>query len=123
MNRIYHHHKLWEEVKYNMYGCFDLKDKDILIKKVINYFNNSSLVKYWMEKVIEDFKFSCEHNFTNTSMNRVAWLGQASVAYAYKICDDITKIAWNYLDEETQNRANETAKRLVERWEQCRKNI
>lgn len=121
MNRIYHNHELWEEVKYNMYGASKNKEQDI--QKVINFFNTESLVIEYMEKVIEEFKYSCEHNFTNPSMNKIAWLGQASVSLYSNIPEDIVRIAWSYLTLEIQERANNIAIRMIERWNKCQKYI
>jgi ParB-like chromosome segregation protein Spo0J len=38
-----------------------------------------------LEAVTTQWPHSCEHYLTNDRMNRIAWLGQASVAYAMKI--------------------------------------
>ncbi len=35
-----------------------------------------------LERVLDEWKNSCEHYLTNESMNRVAWLGQASACIA-----------------------------------------
>ena len=123
MKRIYHHHKKWEEVKYCMYDNYNTKQEDILIKKVVDYFNKENLVKKYMRFVVNNFKFSCEHNFTNPSMNKIAFLGQASVSAYLKIPREITMKAWNLLSERTQNRANSIAIKEIERWDKCQKNI
>ena len=122
MNRIYHPHTKWEEVKYNMYGSYDEKNKDMLITKVIYFFTQRFLIRKYMEFVIENFKCSCEHNFTNPSMNKVAWLGQAAVAVWGKIPEDLTRIGWNFLDEDTQLNANQIAEEYIKGWENCQKN-
>ena len=116
MKRIYHHHEKWEEVKYNMYGSVNPKERNMLIQKVINYFKQKSLVEKNMAFVIDNFKYSCEHNFTNPSMNKIAWLGQTSLAVYGNIPNDVVMEAWNYLDEKTQDRANEIAKGEINRW-------
>ena len=123
MKRIYHRHEKWEEVKYNMYGCYESKNKEKLIQQVINYFNNKDLIEKNMAIVIDNFVFSCEHNFTNPSMNKIAWLGQASVSVWSKIPREITMEAWNYLPKEIQERANKIAQNEIERWELCQKSI
>ena len=123
MKRIYHSHDKWEEVEYGMYENTNPKDKNILIQKVIYYFNNEELVKYCMGYVVDNFKFACEHNFTNPSMNKIAWLGQASVSFWARIPREITMEAWNYLDEMIQNVANKIAESEIKRWENCQKNI
>ena len=123
MNRIYHNHNKWEEVKYNMYGSYNKKEKDKLINIVIKYFNDFELVDYFMEKVIREFKYSCEHNLTNPSMNKVAWLGQASVSLFAKIPEEKTRLAWNELEESTKNKCDEIAIKKIQGWESCQKDI
>lgn len=123
MKQIYHNHKNWEEVKYGMYESIISKSKDQLIQKVIYFFNNISLVEKYMAFVVDTFKCSCEHNFTNPSINKRAFLGQAALAVYDRIPREITMIAWNYLDENTQNVANNIADKEIERWKKCQKNI
>jgi len=116
MKRIYHHHEKWEEVKYNMYGSVNPKERAMLIQKVINYFKQKSLVEKNMAFVIDNFTYSCEHNFSNPSMNKVAWLGQSSVSVWSKIPCDVVMEAWNYLDKTTQEQANMIAQNEIDRW-------
>jgi len=123
MNRTYHHHDKWEEVKYNMYGNYNPKDKDMLIQKVIYFFNNKTLVEKYMAYVCDNFKYSCEHNFTNPSMNKIAFLGQSAVSVWAKIPREITMIAWNFLTEKTQLRANKIAQEEINRWFNCQNDI
>ena len=106
-----------------MYGNYNIKDKELLIQKVMNFFYNKCLVEEYMEKVILNFNNSCQHNFTNPNMNSIAWLGQASVALCYKIPEDITRIAWNFLPEKIQLQSNKIAKQKIDRWKECQKNI
>lgn len=123
MNRIYHSHLKWEEVEFNMYGSYNSKDKEQLIQKVINFFNNEDLTQEYMEKVTEMFVLSCEHNLTNPNMNRIAFIGQCALAIYDNIPRDITMIAWNFLNPKVQERANKQARKIIERWEKCQKNI
>ena len=123
MKKIWHNHNKWEEVKYGMYMPYNIKHKNELTQQVINFFMQPSLVKKCMIYVIDNFKYSCEHNFTNPSMNHIAWLGQASVAYYLRIPEEITRIAWNFLDEQTQNKANKIAEEQIKRWFESQKNI
>ena len=121
MNRIYHPYTMWEEVNYNMYGNY--KNKEEGVQKVIDFFNNENEVRLYMERVVEEFKFSCQHNLTNPNMNKIAFIGQCAVALKHKIPNDITMKAWNFLTEEVQDRANKIAKQQLERWERCLRNI
>ena len=123
MKRIYHNHNKWEEVKYGMYKAYSNEDKPFLLKKVVLFFNNEMLVKKYMKFVVDNFKFSCEHIFTNPSMNHIAWLGQSSIAVWGGVPEEITREGWSLLNEETQNRANEIVIFEIERWKGCQKSI
>jgi hypothetical protein len=56
-----------------------------------------------------------EHNLTNRSLNRVAWLGQAAMAYKYKI-PAVYSSGWQLLDEDEQHAANVVAHHVLNFW-------
>ena len=111
-NRIYHSYDKWEEVAYNCYG--DDKTTPEKINAVILFFKNQKLVREFMYKAVNEFRFSCEHNLKNPSMNKIAFIGQIAVARYCRIPEHITRIAWNYLDEYTQTEANKIAIDAIE---------
>ena len=69
IKRIYHNYKLWEDYKNGFYSSCEKSKKQENIDKVIEMFNNYELTSIYMQKVIDEWKYSCEHNFTNYSMN------------------------------------------------------
>ena len=68
-----------------------------------------------LESVTTEWKNSCEHYLTNVSMNRLAWLGQASACYA-KGLPATFRNGFNLLSKEQQDRANETALEYLNKW-------
>lgn len=85
-NRIFHTHDKWECYKAGFYNTH----KDGMTKmqgeeQYRAFLSNSSQFEEALKCVISDWKHSCEHYLTNVSMNRVAWLGQASVAQSLGI--------------------------------------
>lgn len=68
-----------------------------------------------LEYVTSNWKHSCEHYLTNRAMNRIAWLGQASVCYAEGI-PSIFCSGFNLLSDEEQIAANELALEYLNRW-------
>lgn len=66
-------------------------------------------------RVISEWKLSCEHYLTNERMNRIAWLGQASLCIQHGI-PAIFRGGFNLLTEDEQNRANEAALRWLNCW-------
>ena len=124
LNRIWHNHTKWEDNKNGMYRNVTNKNiRNKLIKKVIFFFNNKKIYSKFMEDVIINWKFSCEHNLTNSNLNCIAWLGQASACLFCNAPEDITREAWNLLSEEKQNEANKVAEKKIIKWNKCQKNI
>lgn len=116
IKQVYHPYWLWEEQKYNMWGA--VKDRMAALEWAIEFTGDNELYGKWMQKVVEDWQYSCEHNLTNKTQNRLAWVGHAACAYANKCPEDIVRKAWGYLTEEQQRLANMQAQKAIEKWEQ-----
>jgi hypothetical protein len=70
-------------------------------------------------KVINEWPNSCTHFLTNSSTNRVAWLGQASVCIMTGVpCR--YKYAFLLMSHEKQEQANDVARRAIRWWEDNR---
>lgn len=117
MEQIYHNYKLWEDHKNGFYKNISHKDKKKLSKKVINFFNCEKTVKKYMNKVIQEWVYSCEQNLSNQSMNRIAYLGQAAVCIYAGIPNLITMHAWKFIDIEKRDRADKIAYKIILKWE------
>jgi len=117
MERVYHPYWLWEDYKCGFYNNISGKEKKIKIKKTLEMFNDKEKTFFFMNKVIEDWFFSCEHNFTNPSLNRIAYLGQAACCLYSEIPNTITMEAWSMLSKEVKEYANQTAKQTIQKWE------
>ena len=115
--RIYHDYRLWEEVKHNMWG--DAKDN--ALKEAIELISNHKLYGFFMMRVANEWKYSCENALTDQSLNKKAWIGHAAVALAIGCPEDITRKAWGYLTDEQRILANEEARRAIRHWEHSRK--
>lgn len=66
-------------------------------------------------RVFEEWPKSCEHFLTNASLNRVAWLGQASMSIATGVPRD-HRSGFMLLTEAERNEANATAELEIARW-------
>tara|TARA_R100001530_G_C4318961_1_gene155158 strand:- start:1271 stop:2401 length:1131 start_codon:yes stop_codon:yes gene_type:complete len=115
-NRIFHTFDKWECYPSGFYEN-SIKDKsheeceaifiDVLTNKV--RFANA------LNGVISNWKYSCEHYLTNVSMNRIAWLGQASVCYDSGVPSKYSG-AWFKIDEKERKIANEIALKYLNIW-------
>lgn len=65
--------------------------------------------------ITDEWQFSCEHYLTNDRMNRVAWLGQASVAFALHI-PSCCRGGYHLLNDEQKQAADEMALKYLNRW-------
>lgn len=114
MDRIWHPHTLWEDK--NMYLTFS-GDKNKAIERVKEIFCSYNETRRLMKRVIDEWKYSCEHNLSNNSMNRVAWLGQACCNIEDGITEDIVRLSWSIVPEEMQLQADRIAKELIDMWD------
>jgi hypothetical protein len=71
MERIYHPYWLWEDYKAGFYENISGEEKKQMILKVVEMFNSKSLTKEFMNRVVTEWKYSCEHNLTNESLNKI----------------------------------------------------
>jgi hypothetical protein len=123
MERIYHRYELWECYKNGFFKNISGEEKKEKSKEVIAFFENSELTKEFMMKVINDWEYSCEHNLTNISLNRVAWLGQSACCIYKKIPYSITMENWRFVSEEKKKIACDIAEKIIKEYEQKNKQL
>ncbi len=115
-NRVFHTYDKWECHKAGFYKSVK---KDWSHEQCENEFkrilSDQKLFGEILEKVIVDWKHSCEHYLTNTSMNRIAWLGQAAVCYESGVPSRYSS-AWFSIDEHIREQANQTALVYLNKW-------
>ena len=116
MKRIYHPYSLWEDHKHGFYNNCSGKEKEEKTQAVLNMFNSAELTKEYMTRVINEWVYSCQHNFTNESLNKIAYLGQAACCIYAGIPNTITMNAWSMLTKEVQDRADGIAKECINKW-------
>lgn len=98
-----------------MWGAVD--DRETFLSKAISFTGDHELYGLWMRKVADDWTFSCEHNLSNITQNRRAWLGHAACAYAFNCPEDIVREAWWHLTDEQRMLANNQADLNIKLWE------
>lgn len=114
--RIYHTFDKWECHKAGFYASKkDGMTADECEKACADFLSNDNKFRTALESVINEWVHSCEHYLTNRSMNRIAWLGQASMCYATGIPSKYCA-GFNLLTDEQQQIANETALEYLNKW-------
>lgn len=118
MERLYHRFENWECYKSGFFKNVSGEDKKEKILKVIELFSNENLTELYMNKVIENWINSCEHNLTNLGLNRVAWIGQSACCLYANIPYKITMESWRLVDEKHRIKACEVAEKIIKKYEQ-----
>lgn len=115
-NRIFHTFDKWECVGYNFYGTKkDGMKKEECEAMYATFLRDLNAFEKALVSVTSEWKHSCEHYLTNKAMNRIAWLGQASIAYTHQIPSKFCG-GFNLLSNEEQNLANEMALKYLNKW-------
>lgn len=108
-NRIFHTYDKWECYRHNFYGTtVEGMTGAECEKEFADFFRKEGLFLKTARKVINEWVNSCEHYLTNPSMNRIAWLGQASVALHLQIPSKFSS-GWFLLSKDEQDKNNEIA--------------
>lgn len=115
IERIYHPYWMWEETYTNMWKV--VENREEWLQKAIAFTGDAPLYGKWMLDVVDEWKFSCEHNLSNLTQNRRAWVGHAACAHAFNCPEDIVREAWGHLSELQQRLANKKADEAIGVWE------
>tara|TARA_R100000664_G_scaffold10153_2_gene16828 strand:- start:1658 stop:2788 length:1131 start_codon:yes stop_codon:yes gene_type:complete len=114
--RIFHTFDKWECHKAGFYKSkkegWSHQECEVEFKRILS---DQKLFGEILSKVIVEWKNSCEHYLTNTSMNRIAWLGQAAVCYHSGVPSKY-HTAWMDIDKNTREKANTTALTYLNKW-------
>jgi hypothetical protein len=123
MERIYHPYWLWEDYVSGFYDNVAGEQKKVCINKCLEMFNSELLTIENMNYVVDNWKYSMEHNLSNNSLNHIAYIGQSACCNYAKIPNSITMECWSMLTKEVQERANKNAISAIERWKENNKFI
>lgn len=117
MNRVYH---TWDKWECYPAGFFDIKcrngetteEAEQTYKKLLT---DEAMFSAALFSVLKEWPNSCEHNLTNDKMNRIAWLGQAALAYTYHIPAKFRK-GYYMLNNEERVIADTIALKYLNKW-------
>jgi len=118
IERIYHSWEKWEDHKNGFYNNISGANKQEMIDKVIELFSDPEKTKEYMLMVINEWFYSCQHNLTNDSMNKIAYIGQGACCLYGGVPSTVTMEAWSKVPEENRVLADRIASDVLEIWEQ-----
>lgn len=115
-NRVFHKFDKWECHKAGFYkNSVPGKTKDECEREYAVFLSDLDRFSNALEAMTTEWKHSCEHYLTNQSINRIAWLGQASMCYATGI-PMAFRSGFNLLTKKQQIAADEMALKYLNKW-------
>lgn len=115
-SRVFHTYDKWECYAAGLYATTkEGKSKQECEEMYRDFLVDDDKFRDALEHITEHWKHSCEHYLTNSSMNRIAWLGQAAACYAIQVPATYRSGFW-LLSENQQERANQTALEYLNKW-------
>lgn len=115
--RVYHTWEKWECYPAGFYETKDRKhrSKEECEQVYAAFLRDDKQFRKALRRVITEWAKSCQHYLSNENMNRIAWLGQASLCIAEGI-PSTYRGGFNLLSPEEQEKANETALIYLNKW-------
>jgi hypothetical protein len=117
MKRIYSMFIDWEDYQNGMYSG-SMVNIEYLLPKAIELLSDDCLFFQKGLEMILNWKICTDYNLTNTSLNRRAWIGQATCCYVHKVPEIITRLAWSEMEEISQIKANAKANKIIKIYEE-----
>lgn len=114
--QVFYNHCFWEKDHSRMWKKLNGEEKNYAIKQSFKVMSDAEKFYTAMIKVIREWPIVCEHNFTNNSQNRRAWLGHAACCIAVGSPEETTRIAWWKLTQKQRDDADEIAELIIEVW-------
>lgn len=117
MTRIYH---TWEKWECFPAGFYESKAPGGMTAREANqayadFLRDPARFEKALERVVTQWKNSCEHYLSNEKMNRVAWLGQASMCIETRV-PECYRGGFNLLTPTEQDSANKIALKWLNVW-------
>lgn len=116
-SKVWHPYTIWEDYLNGMYESVYGEKREKLLQKAIEFTGNATLYGSFMRRIILEWPYACEHNLTDHSINRKAWIGHAATCLAIQCPEDITRSAWGHLTQQQQDDANQQAQDAIHEWE------
>ena len=114
IKQVWHPYWLWEDC--DMYRPSKIKSDEGL-NNAVRLLTDLEDFEKTARLMVHTYKYACEHNLTNPSMNKIAYIGQASCFFKYGVKEDETRKAWGTLTEEQRVNANAVADKILKEWE------
>ena len=118
IKRVFHHYKLCEEYKTNMWKQVPIDTRQAYQDKSAELMIDHASFESAMKSADDNWPYSCEAALTASTMNHQAWMGHAGCAINHDAPEDITRLAWRTLNQHQQDLANAAADRAIAYWKE-----
>jgi len=115
INQVFHHYSKWEDYAAGFYG-YDFEDYQFKHEMSKELLGDEKQFREVALQMIESWEYSCEHNLTDPSVNKIAYIGQASCCFNHGSPSELTKKAWWEIPEEKRNKADSVAREVLRIW-------
>jgi hypothetical protein len=116
VKRIWVPYWFWEDYRNGMWKKLPIEKESVMLEQCIEFTGDYRKYGEVMMKVVSLWDFTMSHNLTNTSMNRLAFIGHCACTLEFQCPEYITRRAWKELSEQQQNKANAKAQKALEWW-------
>jgi hypothetical protein len=113
--RIWHPWWLWEDHKAGFYDSVSGEKREEGVQQYAEFLGSRIDFERGLRQVTEEWKYACEHNLTCLSMNRIAYLGQASMCLMHGV-PSCCRSGFMLLDAGQRQAANELAAWWLHGW-------
>lgn len=117
LDRIYHPWWKWECYKSGFYNTTPPEgmDKESAELQYCSFLSDLNKFGAAMERVMKEWPHSCDQFLSNPGMNRIAWLGQASVCITTGV-PSCFRAGFKLLEPHAQDAANALAAEYLDKW-------
>ena len=117
MKRIYHHWEKWECFKAGFYETSPPPGitAEQATEEYAIFLRDTARFEAALQRVLLEWKYSCEQFLSNEHLNRIAWLGQASMCIATGV-PSCFRGGFKLLSDADQATANAKADEYLQRW-------
>jgi len=117
MKRYYHHWEKWECYKAGFFNNAPPEglSSDDCKSLYCEFLSDLPRFLKGIRRVFKEWKYSCEQFLSNTSINRIAWIGQSAMCIETGI-PSCFRGGFKLLTETQQQAANELARKCLVLW-------
>ena len=116
MKRIWHDYRRWEDYKAGMWRKPNINEATKLLPVAIEFTGDHIKYGAAMMKVIDNWRYACEHNLTDSSLNKRAWIGHAACCIELNLPEIVVRAAWKHLTDNQRFLANNEADKAINEW-------